>query len=202
MGKKYLKIVLLLALIVLSRPLFSFAGTSSTLKYQVFLTKLEFYNSTTGLWVTLYEGNSAALDIASASGSGQAVGNFLSGLSIPDGSYTKARATPSTTFVIRGSVVAADGWTYYTSALSGADGFGRTAPLADVTASNIADGRTILLAADVAPSDTIFDGGATLTVTGGMPDHKVRVYFDLSNALQFVGGQILPREPTVTISLE
>mgnify|MGYP001563587608 CR=1 FL=1 len=181
----------------------AFADTSVTNKYQVSLTKFELFNSGTNQWVTLYEGNSVTLDIASVSVN-QAVGNFMSGLSVPDGTYTKARATPSTTFVIKGSVTSG-GTTYYTTATTLASG-GRTVSSASTTASDEADCTIAILTTDVAPNTDGVSFSSPLTITDGNPNKKIRVKFDLSNTLVYVAAGpnnlVYPGPPTVTMTLE
>ncbi len=77
--------------------------------YEVTITQFELYNGTS--WVTASSGSSTVMDIASVN-SGQIAGNFFSGLSVPDGSYTQVRVTVSNTFVISGN----DGAGNYTTA--------------------------------------------------------------------------------------
>lgn len=193
-----LSLITSIFLIILLFNCTAFAA-STTNKYQVFVTKLQLYNSDTGLWVTVYEGTSGTLDIASVS-SGQAAGNFMSGVTVPDGTYTKAKSWVSPTFIIRGSVDS----TYYTTAATSTTGTGgRTASVASLTAGDIADCTVTVLSDDVEPdtNGVTFSNGS-LKVTGGIPDHKVRVSFDLSNALTQTGGKIYPGAPVVTISVE
>jgi hypothetical protein len=44
---------------------------------------------------------------------------------------------------------------------------------------------------------------AALTITSGVPSHKIRVSFDVNNAIQDGGpfGELFPAAPTVTISM-
>jgi hypothetical protein len=199
-------IAFLLTGLILFNTSYLLAG-STTNKYEVYLTQFQLYNSDTGQWVTIYNGSSVTLDIASQSGSGILIGNFLAGLTVPDGNYTKAKATPSTTFVIRGSTDDLGG-PYYTTATTATDGSGRIASVATTTAGNIADCTTVMLSTDVVPPAGGVSFGGTLSVTNGIPNRKVRVYFDLSNALVYVAGGgtggeniIYPSAPTITIEL-
>lgn len=177
-----------------------FAGTlGAATKYEVKLQKFQLYNSTTGQWVTAFEGTSSVLDIASGT-SGQAVGDFLSGLSVPDGVYTKAKATPTPSFVIKGTIAG-----YHTTSVAIDDGSGRTSSVA----SNIGEAEDCsvqILQSDVDSTGTVsHDFSATpLTVSGGVADHKIRIYFDVSTTLTLEDGPpgtkfIYPEPPTVTI---
>lgn len=198
--KSFLKVIFLLSGLIL----FNFAyllAASTTNKYQVYITQLELYNSDTGQWVSVYSGSSVTLDIASQAGSGVLIGNFLSGLTVPDGNYTKAKATPSTTFIIKGSVDDAPGGPYYTTGTTASSG-GRTVCVTSTTAADKADCTTVMLSTDVTPpAEGVTFTGGTLTVTNGNPNKRVRVYFDLSNALTWDGTYIYPGPPIITIEL-
>ncbi len=73
------------------------AATGPASTYKVTVTKFELYNGTS--WVTVSTGNSTVIDIAAVN-AGQAAGTFFSSLSVPDGSYTQVRVTPSDTFTV------------------------------------------------------------------------------------------------------
>src|SRR3989338_3882026 len=78
-------------------PSMAMAGAASA--YKVTITTMELFNGTT--WVTVFTGSSATIDIASAA-AGSSAGNFLSGIIIPDGTYTQVRTTVSPTITISG----------------------------------------------------------------------------------------------------
>ncbi len=193
------KLVIKIIFLVLIFPT-AFAATDVQ-KYQVTLSTFELYNGTS--WVTVFEGTSSPLDIASAS-SGQTIGNFMSGLSVPDGTYTKARATPSITFTIRG-IVNSGGTDYYTTGTQVSDGQGRT--VSTVSAVGPAQDCTVtVLASDMTPGagGVTFSGGS-ITVTNGVPDKKVKVFFDMSAALTTnlpLNTVIYPGGPIVTMTVE
>lgn len=158
--------------------------------YAVTITKLELYNGTS--WITVFSGTSSELDIASVS-SGASAGNFFSG-AVPDGTYTQVRVTPSPTFKIRGT----DGAGNYTTATNGGGG-GSTL----TTDINQKATCTITLTGGNVPTAQTQDFSATpITVTNGVANHKVRVSFDVSAAVQLLGGELWPAAPTVTQTIQ
>ncbi len=169
-----------------------FLGTFSALAvgpatvYKVTLTKFELWNGTA--WITILDGSSTTIDIASAS-SGAAAGNFISGVNIPDGTYTQSRVTPSATFTIKGN----DGSNYTTAAI----GVGSGCTATEIAAS--AAECTVTIPGGITANTAIFSG--PITMTGGVASHKVRVSFDVSTAIQTVVGELFPAAPTVTVTI-
>lgn len=160
--------------------------------YKVRVKTFEIWNGSQ--WITAFEGTSAVLDIA-AVGSGQSAGSFFSGLQIPDGIYTKVRVTPHPIFNIQGN----DG-ARYTLAANGVNG-GCTYT---GVAANAAE-CTITLTGGNIPLAQEQDFSATpITVTEGVCNRKVRVFFDTSGSIQYQGGadEIFPAAPAVTITVE
>ncbi|TBR19047.1 hypothetical protein EPO66_00945 [bacterium] len=158
--------------------------------YGVTISKFELYNGAS--WITAFSGTSSELDIAAAS-SGQSAGNFLSGLIVPDGTYTQVRVTPSPTFKFRGT----DGAGNYTTA---ATGVGGSTPTANI---NLKATCTITLTGGNVPTAQTQDFSATpIVVKDGEPSHKVRVNFDVSAAIQNIGGELYPAPPTVTMNIQ
>lgn len=202
MNKLFFKVIVVIAITLFFNSVVF--AVSTTNKYEVRLTKFELYNSDTAQWVTIFEGSlSSPLDIASVS-SNQLVGSFLSGLTVPDGTYSRARATPSTTFLIRGNVTSG-ATTYYTTAGT-VTVAGRTASRATLTAASVANCTTVVLASDINVGQGQAFTGGSLTVTNGIPSHKVRVSFDLSDALTVdtsdpANPVIFPGGPTITLTL-
>ena len=157
--------------------------------YGTTIAKFELYNGTS--WVTIFEGTSSELDIASAS-SGASAGNFFAGLSVPDGTYTQVRVTPSPTFKIRGT----DGAGNYTTAANG--GGGGSTPTTDINQK-----ATCTITLNVAPSAGTQDFSATpITVKNGAADRKIRVSFNVSAAVQLLGGELWPAAPNVTQTIQ
>jgi len=164
-------------------------ATGPATVYKVKITKFELYNGTS--WVTVFEGTTSALDIASVS-SGSSVGNFFSGLAVPDGVYTQARVTPAPSFTISGN----DGVSYTTATVGPGSGSVPGAAAAQAEC-------TITLTGVNVPTAQIQDFSATpITVTNGSPNHKVRVSFNVSNAVQLLGGELYPASPAVTMSIQ
>lgn len=186
---------LLTVLFTLSSSVLAYAAGPAT-AYKVKVKKLELWNGSS--WVTAFEGSSATMDIASVN-SGQAAGQFLSGLKVPDGVYSQVRVTPHPSFNIQGydnGVVP----TRYTLAANGVNG-GCT-----VTndAASVAE-CTITLTPPNEPGVTTQDFSATpITVKDGVCDRKIRVSFDVSTAISYnaPAGEIFPAEPTVTMTVQ
>ena len=89
-------LTIFLSLIIIS---WAFA-TGPAAVYKVKVKTFELWNGSQ--WITAFDGESSTLDIA-AVGAGQSAGNFMSGLMVPDGTYTQSRVTPHATFIIRGN---------------------------------------------------------------------------------------------------
>ena len=115
MNKLLIKVYLLIAATFILLNSVAFAAPGPASAYKVRLSKFELFNGTS--WITAFEGTSATLDIASVS-IGSAAGDFMSGLSVPDGTYTQIRVTPSPTFTISGR----DTLNNYTTAALGVGG--------------------------------------------------------------------------------
>lgn len=175
----------------LSLTIISWAFAGPATVYKVRISRFEIFNGTS--WITLFDGTSADLDIAAMS-AGASAGNFFSGLAVPDGTYTQVRVTPSPTFVISGN----DG-ANYTTATVGANG-GCTPG----TAAQQAE-CTITATGDRVPAAGTYDFSATpITIKDGVPNRKVRVSFDVSNAVEFVilANELFPAAPTVTSTVQ
>jgi hypothetical protein len=169
--------------------------------YEVQITKIELYNNITASWTTAFDGLSEAVDIAAGT-SGQAAGDFLSGLTVPDGVYTKAKITPGTSILIEGSF---PGGFHTTTATVPAGG--RTVSMASTAGSADECTVTILASDATTVGSTVIDFSATpITVMDGTADKKIRVVFDVSNALSFnddaPGSEfIYPNLPVVSGSI-
>ncbi len=156
--------------------------------YEVRISKLELWNGSS--WVTVFEGTSTAIDIASVS-SGAAAGQFLSGLSVPDGTYTQSRVTPSQVFKIKGN----DG-SRYTIATNGSNGG------CQYTANSALEAAcTVTISDPISPDVTTFS--SPITMQNGVASHKIRVSFDTSSAVQYnsLADEIFPATPTVTVTV-
>jgi len=182
--KLFLSNVISIFLIFAMTPLTWANGPANV--YKVTLTKFELFNGTS--WVTIFEGSSTTIDIASAS-AGQAAGSFVSGATVPDGTYTRSRVTPSASFTIKGS----DG-TNFTTATIGPGGGCTPTPTASLEAQ-----CTVSVPGGVTPDTATFT--TPITMTKGVASHKVRVSFDVSTAIQTVSGEMFPAVPTVTVTV-
>ncbi len=189
MNKLLLKGILLTGIILIFSSMAFAAGPASIYKVQI--SKFELYNGTN--WITVFEGTSSTLDIAAVS-AGSSAGNFFSGISVPDGTYTQSRVTPSPTFIISGN----DG-ANYTTATVGAGG-GSTPGIA----AQQAECTITLTGASIPTVSDPQDFSATpITVKDGVANHKVRVSFNVSAAVQLQGdGLLYPAQPTVALSIQ
>ncbi|MDP2278386.1 MAG: hypothetical protein Q8K51_09210, partial [Nitrospirota bacterium] len=61
---------------------------NASMVYNVTVNKIEVYNSTTGQWVTVTS-TATTFNIASATAANAAVGNMISGVTLPNGTYTR-----------------------------------------------------------------------------------------------------------------
>lgn len=97
-----------------------YVGTNNGVyKFMNKVLKCEMYNSTTEAWVTLWDytsdtANSPVVDLGAGSVSSQ-MGTYMSGISIPIGTYTQMRVTFGTILTMRGWVKSGStsGSTYY-----------------------------------------------------------------------------------------
>jgi len=170
-------------------PTISMAGAATT--YTITITKMELYNGTE--YITVFSGSSTAINIAAAD-SGASAGNFLSGLSVPDGTYTKVRTTVSPSITLSGSD-ASGGTTYYTTAATASSG-GNTGCVSTTTAANEASCAAVVA---TTPSDTT-TFSTPVTMLNGNASHKIRVNFDTSSSLTYSGGALFLDAPTVSVS--
>ncbi len=186
MNKLLLRGLVLIVIIFVFTSLAFATGPASV--YKVRINTVRLWNGTS--WVTAYNGASSELDIASVA-SGASVGNFLSGLVVPDGTYTKVEVTPSATFTYSGR----DGANYTTAVVGPTTGSTPT-----LVAAQEAEFTVTL---PVAPGAGEYDFSATpITVLDGGADHIVRVSFNVANAIDTVGGDLWPAQPTVTMSIQ
>ena len=191
--KQFINLSILL-IILLICPALSFANngdTGAATVYKVTIEQFEMYNGTS--WVTVSSGNSTTIDIASVS-AGSAAGTFFAGLNVPDGSYTQVRVTVSSTFTVSGSV-GSDGTPVYTTATLNSG-----ACVSSATAGDQAECTVSVPGGLPAPTPDALP--STLTIANGAPSHKIRVNFNVSNAVQEVAGAALvPASPTVTMEM-
>lgn len=176
-------------------------GTGTPETYKVSLAKFELSSDGGSTYITIFEGTSDYMDIASVT-AGQSAGNFLSGLSVLDGTYTHVRVTPSSVMKMKGSAVSG-ATTYYTTAGTTAVG-AHTGSTATTTAANLAEGTMTLSAGTI--TATVNALSPNITVKNGVANHSVRVSFNVSDTLDMYdnGGNeaFLPGVPSVTMTVQ
>ena len=185
MKKTFISIFLFVSLFL--SPSVVMAGVASV--YKITITKMELHNGSS--WVEVFSGTSAEIDIASVS-AGSSIGNILSGLTIPDGTYTQVRTTASANITLSGT----DGG-FYTTATTNTVG--------DNTGC-VATGN-ILLEAECAaivgttPQNTTTFSTSIIALNNNL-SHKIRVNFDVSAALPYNGGAgtLFLDAPNVTVT--
>ncbi|MCX5697526.1 MAG: hypothetical protein NTU54_06140 [Candidatus Omnitrophica bacterium] len=179
----------LLAISAFSPVAFAANPTGPASYYLVRITKFELWNGTE--WITAFSGTSDGLNIAAASDTSSSVGNFLSGIAVPDGTYTSSRVTPSGTFVFSGN----DGAGNYTTANIGAGaGVHGSTP----TTNAALEAQCTITVTAGAQEKAL---SPSIVVKDGTPNHRVRVKFNLSNAIENISGELFPAAPAVSVSV-
>jgi len=186
-------LVLIAAVTFFITPEAALAKESGTpTKYVIKLKTLMLLNGD-GEWITVYSGTSPGLDIASVSrGSNQFVGEFLSGLEVPDGTYTQAKVQPDTTFILKGTV---DG-----RGTNGGTDFGSSEWGCTSTAGITPVDCTLTVVNPIPIQGPYsFD---PVVVKDGVADHKIRVYFNIADAVtdNEDTGFIYPETPVCTVA--
>lgn len=170
-------------------------ATGSTSVYKVTMNKFELDNGVGSTAVTAFEGTSSTLDIASAPDTNTSVGNFMSGLVVPDGNYSRVKPTASGTFTVAGSVSYL-GTTYYTTSTIGSGGGSLPSTVGP------AQECTITVTMGTVNWENL---PSTVTVTDGTPNYRCRVKFNTSAALGLydMGGhyELMPQQPDTSMSL-
>ena len=182
--------------LVLATAAVSSAQTGTPTVYKVTIQSVAFSQNDNGTdgFVTV-SSSSLELDIASAA-AGVTLGNYISGVSLGVGSYKRMQIVVSCTFKLKGQLTSA-GTTYWTTA-------GGTA--------------SSLTASDAAPAEGSFtlptppcSGG---TVTGTSPSGAISfditpnttvtaiASFDVTNAMQLTGGNLVPGSPSMSFSIQ
>ena len=171
-------------------------ATAKPDRYKVTVKKVEFFpdhdpndpncrpNSCQRFW-TVKEADQE-IDIASVN-PGQTAANYVSGVSIPAGTYTQTRATISCTIKLMGSVTFG-GTTYYTTSAGGTT----------TTAASLAEGSYSIPASAGCSAGTFSD---TKTVTFTV---SVTIKFDVASAIRLdgapLGATLSPNTVTITMT--
>jgi len=186
MNKVFLTSVALITAVLLFIPRALALGPATVYKVQVSTIKLCTASSNC---TTVFSGTSSAVDIASV-GSSSVAGNFVSGVTVPDGTYTIIKVQPSTTFTVSGSDSG-----FYTTAVLGGDSLGSVA-----TTDSTKQAPCTITVSSV-PEKT-YTPADPITVQNGVANHKIRVIFDVSQSLSYNSGsgELYLQAPTVTFS--
>jgi len=167
-------------------PSVAMAGAASA--YKITVTRMELHNGTE--FVEVFSGTSTVIDIASA-GSGASAGNFLAGITIPDGTYSQVRTTVSRTIPVSGTDA-----NNYTTVGTGIDGDGNTGCTATVVEADEAECDAIV--ANTPVDTTTFS--APITALNNNLSHKIRVDFNVDSALTLNGGTLFLSAPSVNVT--
>lgn len=177
--------------------------TGLAVEYVAYVSKFELSTNGGGTWVTVFEGTSTGVNMGSAHVSkGAYAGDFLSGLTVPDGTYNRVKVTPSGAFSIKGSITY-NTTIYYTTS-SARSGGGVIAS----TSSSSYDSCSITISGTTAQE---YDASATpIVVENGTATRRIRVSFNVDNGLGIYAAppllghdyEIYPEPPVVTMSIQ
>ncbi len=201
--------------------LWAVTGTSDPEIYEITLHQIRMYNQDDSTWYLAGTGD-LPFDIASAS-AGALVGNYISGASLAEGTYSKVEATLSLTFRIQAmfddlaGTLGGGTWYYYTTAVttgSGAIVCKEAAP--PPPPAEYALGTAVLPlppATTLPATETIVDGYLVHTETLQTniiirtgETRTIRVNFNITNSATFdsvpgPGVVCYPSAPAITITL-
>lgn len=189
----------------------------SGMEYTITIKKIEMFNSTTNLWVTI-TGSSTSFDIASVN-AGATAGNMVSGANLPNGSYTRIRVTVSNQFRIKAFVsISGQGKCTSGTGVIGTNTFAGVVNCASI-ASASAVTATIDFSSNPLPAGNEVVG-TDLRTTSEIPSFVIGlgsvpktadISFDLNNVFKhYTAGHfspgsaevITPGQPNVTQSME
>lgn len=126
--------------------------------YNATVKKVEVYNSTTGQWVTVTS-TPTTFNIASATAANTVVGNMVSGVTLPNGTYTRLKWEVSSTFGIKACETVSGVCTNGTQQALSTNTFSAVAALTYATAS------TTTTIVDFTVADSCPPNTATVTYT-------------------------------------
>lgn len=178
--------IVFISFVVIFYPLFFVQAATTTGTPDVYtqtINKVEVYNSTTGSWFTLGEGD-MSFDMASAD-AGARVGAYVSGATLSIGYYNQIRVTISRTMQIQGNIGAA-----YTSTSTTTVGTGGQAVQVGTAPAQLG---TVIAPTDSLPSGMTVSGdyfvfteslgAAAFDITYGSAPKKMTVTFDVTDTL-------------------
>lgn len=195
---------------------------NASMIYNVTVNKVEVYNSTTGQWVTVTS-TPTTFNIASATAANAAVGDMISGVVLPNGTYTRLKWEVSSTFGIKACETGSGGCTNGVQQALNSHAFSAVAAGTYATATtttNIID----FTAAGACPANTAtvtytctaasLSGNtdiADFVISAGSSAKTVSISFDLNNVLKHYGPNyfspgspevITPGTPSVSVTFE
>lgn len=169
--------------------------TGTPTVYKVTLQSVAFSQSDDGVsgFVTV-SSSSLVLDIASAA-AGATLGNYITGVSLAAGTYRRMQIVVSCTFKLKGQLTSL-GTTYWTTA-------GGTSSSATASDAAPTEG-SFTIPASSCPAGTITgtspSGAVVFTISPNTPV-TVAASFDVTNAMQLVGGTLFPGSPSMTFTV-
>lgn len=184
---------------------FAATATATPTKYEITINRIRVKNSASGEWITVGEGD-LTFDISQAN-AGQAVGSYISGKAISEGTYQQVEVKVKRDMNIISAYTDTNGATfgggvttvYYTTAVSasGAVTTNNTGPA--VTGVSTIPGSSPCVSGDYCVQQENFT--TPLVVEKGK-NRKMRIKFDVTNKVTFddSGGSVVAycTQPTVT----
>ena len=222
--KKVILLILVFLMVVISEvwAVETLLPYNTSMVYNVTVNKIEVYNSTTGQWVTVTS-TPTTFNIASATAVNAAVGNMVSGVTLPNGTYTRLKWEVSSTFGIKACETVSGVCTNGTGAALATHTFSAVAALTYATAStttNIIDftvaGACSTDTATVTYTCTAASMAGDVAITSfvigsGSSAKTANITFDLNNVMKHYSAgnfgpgspeMIQPGEPSVSITFE
>ena len=222
--KKVILLILVFLMVVISEvwAVETLLPYNTSMVYNVTVNKIEVYNSTTGQWVTVTS-TPTTFNIASATAVNAAVGNMVSGVTLPNGTYTRFKWEVSSTFGIKagetGSGVCTNGtqqaWSTHTFSAVAALTYATastTTNIIDFTVAGACSTDTSTVTYTCTAASMAGDVAITSFVIGsGSSAKTANITFDLNNVMKHYSAgnfgpgspeMIQPGEPSVSITFE
>ncbi|MDI6744681.1 MAG: hypothetical protein QMD07_04815 [Thermodesulfovibrionales bacterium] len=196
---------------------------NASMVYNVTVNKVEVYNSTTGQWVSVTS-TPTTFNIASAAAANTVVGNMISGVTLPNGTYTRLKWEVSNTFGIKACETGTGVCTNGTQQAHLTHNFSAVAALTYTTASTTTTSFDFT-AADACPVNTTtithtcaaasLTGDEVITSfvigSGSSANITANITFDVNNVMKHYSANhfgpgsaemIWPGEPSVSVTFE
>jgi hypothetical protein len=212
MKKTVLLIILILLFANMSIAAEVGINYNPSMVYNVTVEEVEVYNSTTGQWVTVTD-TPSTFNIASATSVNAAIGNMVSNVTLPNGTYTQVRITVSNRFGIKACDNGGTNCTDSTQMIG-------TNILATTNAGSYADASIVTTVIDfslttVPPcpatpacysttGELVLTGDISFVIGPGSAPKTMSVSFDVDGVLKYEAAvpYITPGMPNVTITIE